>query len=249
MANYHNAVSDKLVVSFFKNIAVYNVFSKENALKWSAFQDDSTEFPKVLESAIFSSSHCICALTNMVLVPGEAENPEQFYALQFGVNPELSFDVQEDIKIAYKPSECFLAVKSKLVNYKVESDVGIAISYFKKKKQPNSLYFYEADNILSVLVYKAGSLVLANRYTTENLDELFYYVMYAVEQLDLSVEHLYLECISTKGMHENLQAMFKNYLPPLQLTPVNWEYVSQNEGQTVKNDTTTLAAFFSQCVL
>jgi hypothetical protein len=70
--------------------------------------------------------------------------------------------------------------------------------------------------------------------------------MLAVEQLDLPVEDLYVECISTKGKHESLSVLFKNYLPALHLTPIQWAY---NTDSNLDKDIQTLSAFFSQCVL
>ncbi|MFT5951956.1 MAG: hypothetical protein ACI9AU_000669, partial [Bacteroidia bacterium] len=34
MESYHNAVSDKLVVVLFENLTIYQVFKKDNLLKW-----------------------------------------------------------------------------------------------------------------------------------------------------------------------------------------------------------------------
>ncbi|MEY2924226.1 MAG: hypothetical protein RLZZ337_774 [Bacteroidota bacterium] len=245
MANYHNAVSDKLVVSFFTDAVVYNVFAKDNTLKWS-HTSSNNELPNDLEHAIFSNTHCICAVHKFVMVPSEGLDAKDAFQLSYGTSSQLKTELIDHVKLAYQCTGFAEAITSKLVNYKLESDIGIALAYFGKKKHSDAIYFYEYQNTVSIFAYKNGSLVFANSYLVTNTDELFYFVMLAVEQLDLPVEDLYVECISTKGKHESLSVLFKNYLPALHLTPIQWAY---NTDSNLDKDIQTLSAFFSQCVL
>jgi hypothetical protein len=247
MANYHNAVSDKLVVSFFTEHVIYNVYSKENGQKWAAICSISDSFPKELESSIFSTTHFIVSLTNFTLLPSAEEAEIASYRLNFTLDTQLRTELTEEVAVVYEIPKSAEAVSKQLVNATIESDITLALGNFRKKKSANAIYFYEANNILTVIAVKNGEIHLANRYAVDTMDELFYYVMLVVEQLDLPIDGLYVECTCTKGRHEEYQALFKNYLPILSLTTVYWELKS---GENSDNkDIQLLAAFFSQCVL
>jgi hypothetical protein len=247
MANYHNAVSDKLVVSFFTEHVIYNVYSKENGQKWTAICSISDSFPKELESSIFSTTHFIVSLTNFTLLPSAEESEIGSYRLNFTLETQLRTELTEEVAVVYEISKSAEAVSKQLVNATIESDITLALGNFRKKKSANAIYFYEANNSLTVIAVKMGEIQLANRYVVDTMDELFYYVMLVVEQLDLPIDGLYVECISTKGRHEEYQALFKNYLPNLNLTLIHWE-INSDSYQEFK-DLQVLAAFFSQCVL
>ena len=51
MESYHNAVSDKLVVVLFENLTIYQVFKKDNLLKWKTVRHGQV-IPKQLKDAI-----------------------------------------------------------------------------------------------------------------------------------------------------------------------------------------------------
>ncbi len=94
------------------------------------------------------------------------------------------------------------------------------------------------EHTISLMVWKDGKLLAVNRYTSETKDEVFYYVMLAVEQLELPLDKLYFGCVGSTQEYAGHKVMFQNYLPPLQ----------QCSAQST-NSTDAVAQFFAECVL
>lgn len=216
-------------------------------LKFNCIKKTEEDLPSELENSIFSLTHVVVGNTNFTLLPvSEADNAQSF-KLNFLSEDSLNFSLYEDIKIVYNVPAAATSLSKQLVNAALDSDATLALAHFTKKEHSNAIYFYEADNILTIVAVKKGVLHLANRYNVDSLDELFYYIMLVVEQLELSPDSLHVECISTAGVHEEYTKLFKNYLPSIKLTALQH---SVNNGDNLEHkDAQQLAAFFSQCVL
>jgi hypothetical protein len=105
-------------------------------------------------------------------------------------------------------------------------------------RHENALYYWLHEHTISLMVWKDGKLLAVNRYTSETKDEVFYYVMLAVEQLELPLDKLYFGSVGSTQEHASHKVMFQNYLPPLQ----------QCSAQST-NSIDAVAQFFAECVL
>jgi hypothetical protein len=84
--------------------------------------------------------------------------------------------------------------------------------------------------------------MLSNRYPIANADELFYFVMLVIEQLEIPVQDIHVECIASQDKVDEYKSLFKNYLSPIHQPVLSDETSS-------KDNTQVLSYFFAQCVL
>lgn len=246
MESYHNAVSDKLTVVLFENLTIYQVFKKDNLLKWKTVVHGQ-QLPEQLKDAIFTSTTLISCNENFTLAPLQLENYSNFYSLSFqDSSPIKCFDTEEFVVVA-KESSSVKEVAKNLVGVQENIDVTLVFAYAADKAKTDSIYFYKQADRLTVLAWKEGKFMLANRYPAENLDEVFYYVMLVVEQLELQAAEIYFETICTKGQYESYYSLFKNYLAPLHISPDVLTY--QTSATEEDTEASYLAHFFAQCVL
>ena len=146
-----------------------------------------------------------------------------------------------------KESGSVKKVSEYLVGVQENIDINLLFAYAADKAKTDAVYFYKQADRITVLAWKDGKFALANRYPADNLDEVFYYIMLVVEQLELHPADIYFEAICTKGLHESYHALFKNYLAPLHLSSDVLTYttsVSEEDAEAI-----CLAHFFAQCVL
>ena len=249
MATYHNAVSDKLVVSFFPGSIFYFVYSKDNTLKYCEIESISSDVSTAIANSIFSKTTCISAAQNFVLASLADTDYPAYYNLNFSSFDKLYEDNLEDFTVVHNVTPAIQHNIKKLVNPDVVSDISLVYKAFLQKGYQQAVYFYTIGNTVTIFCIKDGSLRIANRYPADDLDELFYYVMLLIEQLEMSAEKIHFECLTSKGRHESYHSLFKNYLPPLNLTNV----VADNsflslEHHDLKSEFLQ-ASFFAQCVL
>ena len=62
-------------------------------------------------------------------------------------------------------------------------------------------------------------MLLINRFDTASSDDVFYYVMFAVEQLKMDINTLHFEFTGGQEAYNELKALFQNYLPMLLKMP------------------------------
>ena len=246
MSIYHNAVSDKLVVSVFQDTNVHAVYSKDHQLKW--FKVCQETLPQELTNSIFSSTYVTSALSRFTLCPTNVSNANDFFNLNFDNAGALRTLACEDFNIIEETSDTYTDVVGSLINKEEFIDVGLLAMYGSQKAGGDSLLFYPYKQGVTIAAWKKGQFMLVNRYPADNLDEVFYYVMLVVEQLELSTESLYFESICSKGLHESFHAMFKNYLAPLHVCQLDAVLNDATNDAEVKQKL-VLAQFFAQCVL
>lgn len=249
MATYHNAVSDRLVVSFFPGSIFYFVYSKDNTLKYCEIQPISSDVSNTLANSIFSKTTCISAAQNFVLASLTNSDFEAYYKLNFASFDKLYDDKLEDFTVVHNLTPAIQHNLKKLVNPDIVSDVSLVYRAFLQKGYQNAIYFYTIGNLVTIFCIKEGRLRIANRYPSDDLDELFYYVMLLIEQMEMQAEKIHFECLTSKGRHESYHSLFKNYLPPLNLTNVvvDNSFLSL-EHHDLKSEFLQ-ASFFAQCVL
>jgi len=96
MESYHNAVSDKLVVVLFENLTIYQVFKKDNLLKWKTVIHGQV-IPKQLKDAIFTSSTLISCNQYFTLAPLQLEDYSNFYSLNFQDSSPIKYLIRKNL--------------------------------------------------------------------------------------------------------------------------------------------------------
>lgn len=236
---YHNAVTDKLAVVCFLESAAYFVYSAANQLKWSSvgFSDSK---PDALENAFFSVTHVVSVNSSFSMLPSNQANANDVYRLQHGVHNVLHSFIQEDIQYTFNHSPQQEKHYHSVVAPQLELDIPLLIRHKPQHPKEDLLWFYLAEDILTVCAYKGEKLHLANRYEVSNSDELFYFLMLVVETLNLQPEELDVYAIASKDDLEKFNSLFKNYLRPIQPMYENSSTASIQE---------LIAQHLSQCAL
>ena len=245
MSAYHNAVSDKLVLFIDTDSSIYSIYSKDNQLKHQLVidSDDSDfSFPKELSTAIFSSTNLQIINSRFTLCPLSEDKIDAFFTLNHGVGIDFLTAKNDTFKIGFEKPKALDLLTTKLVNTNTATDIELLFDYTSKKKHSHAIYFYEHKGILSLIAWKDGKFMLSNRYPIANADELFYFVMLVIEQLEIPVQDIRIECIASDDKAEEYKLLFKNYLPLIQ-------QLALSEESSSKDNTQVLSHFFAQCVL
>jgi hypothetical protein len=240
MTNYHNAISDKLIVSNANSGVIVQIYSRDNQLKMIEHTSDLA----ILDNLIFNETHYVAVGHDFSLVPSSVEDADSVYRLQFGTDSHVKSDQVDDIKVIYSDNQEWAG---KLVNSIDHTDIQLFIQYALAKKKNNALYFYQLEQKLRLVCIKDGKLQLANSYTIENNDDLFYFIMLVVEQLEMEAESLYIETVCTKGKHEDYLVLFKNYLPSINLSPLGVSHADTVQSNLIQNNPVSI--FLAECVL
>jgi hypothetical protein len=245
MSAYHNALSDKLVLFIDTESSIYSIYSKDNQLKHQLVldSDDSDfSFPKELSSAIFSSTNLQIINSRFTLCPLSEDEIDAFFTLNHGAGIDFLTAKNDTFKIGFEKPKALDLLTSKLVNTNTATDIELLFDYTSKKNHSHAIYFYEHKGILSLMAWKDGKFMLSNRYPMANADELFYFVMLVIEQLEIPVQDIHVESIASQDKVDEYKSLFKNYLPPIH------QQVLSDETSS-KDNTQILSHFFAQCVL
>jgi len=239
MSSYHNAVSDKLVVFLYPSSSVFTVFSKDNVQKFSSDNGSLNTLPDALKESIFSTTNTISVCARTTLVPLSENLYSSYFQANYGEEHlELRHQNTDDFRVVYESTSATHSLLSEVVNPQEHTDINLMHKYAAAIRHENALYYWLYEYTISLMVWKNGKLLAVNRYTSETKDEVFYYVMLVVEQLELPLDKLYFGCVGSGQDHASHKAMFQNYLPPLQ----------QCSTQSA-NSTDPVAQFFAECVL
>lgn len=235
---YHNALSDRLVVCHFPSHSVFLVYSKDLLIKWQS-KSESHSFPTQFKDAIFSETHLVRVQNKCTLAPLGEEDYSPYFNTNFGSGYSYSTQDSELFTLVYENTPVPYA--NRLVSTRQAIDIDIFYRFALEKNYANALFFYHSGEEATILAWKDGQFALANRYTADNEDELFYYIMLVVEQLELPAADLHFNMVGTRAQHTTYHSLFQNYLSPLHLSNLE-----QGSDATVK---TQLAYFFGKCVL
>ena len=242
MSAYHNAVSDKLVLFLDSASSTYQIYSKDNQLKHRFVHSDASSFPEELSSAIFSSTYLQLINCKFTLCPLSEDKIDAFFELNHGTGVDFLTAQNDTFKIGFEKPKSLDTWTDKLVNTTMATDIELLFEYASKKNHSNAIYFYEHQGVLTIIAWKEGAFALSNRYPVANVDELFYFVMLVIEQLEIPIQDIHVACIASLEKFEEYQSLFKNYLPTFQRTSVA-------ENKANEDHIEVLSHFFAQCVL
>lgn len=235
---YNNALSDRLVVCYFPSHSIFTVYNKDLLAKWQT-SSNTHDFPAELQEAIFSETHVVRVLNKSTLAPlGESEY-EAYFNVNFGKGFNIATQDSELFTVVYE--DVTIPYSTNLVSARETTDIDVVYRFASQKNYTNALYFYHANDEVTIWAWRDGQFVLANRYAADNEDELFYYVMLVVEQLELPANDIHFALLGTRTQHTAYHSLFQNYLSPLHLSNLE-----QGSDATIH---TKLADFFGKCVL
>lgn len=233
---YQNAVSDKLTLLSYPDRVSLLISSKTGTIKYylaSLSEVDVHEVKALLSASIFAKTRIVQCNCPFVLCPAHIDPiDQQIYFNQSypESGPLVAQHINDEIDLIQPIRELPFQIEQLLVNVEHINDIGLLHEYKHGLSRTNSIYFSVIDQALSIRVYSAGFLVLANRFAAQSKDDIFYFIMLAVEELKLDMNAMHFEFIGDPKDYTDLKSMFANYLPMLLQLP-SLEVDSQLEGE------------------
>lgn len=255
MSGYQNAVTDKLIVVEYPEYSTVCVSSKHSSAKYYKrlqHNEVNHEVKALLSSSIFASTSLIHANGGFTLCPNDTPREEfaTYYQLTYNRSVEPKAHVlDKDYTVLFTSADQSAEWKTLLVEPEELTDLDILHSYKSGLTQSNAIYFSKLDGELLIRVYSAQNLLLANRFSIDSKDDIFYFIMLAVEQLQIDINKVHFELIGHDEEYEELKRMFSNYLPMLLKLPLlemDCYALNDQSKQEFLNDWFTQVAM--QCV-
>lgn len=238
MTEYSNALSDRLLVIRIGDTLHYRIYKKDNTLKWQSTTFATTKYPTELDGSIFSDTSIIRLLDDTVLAPLGQPDYTAYHSLSFGPLNSFTHLDSADFSLVYSTTED-TSWHPYLVNPTTLLDLDLLHNYVSRLGHLHALYFYVVQDTLTLLAWKDGAFQIANRYHVANDDEIFYFIMLILEQIELAPENLHFSMIGDKESHRRWHTLFANYVAPLHFT--------NDHGSG--DGTEPILDFFVQCVL
>lgn len=224
MPSYQNAVTDKLILLQYPEFSTLCVSSKHSSIKFykrfSKGQLDH-DIKALLSSSIFASTTVVQCNTAFTLCPNDTsiDDHSHYFQLTTGstVQPHAAV-LDKDYTILFKTDEN--EWNALLVEPQYLADVDLLHRYKAGLSMTNAVYFSKLQDQLLIRVYSAQNLLLANRFHIDSKDDIFYFIMLAVEQLSIDINKVHFELIGDAEQFDELKKMFANYLPMLLKMPL-----------------------------
>jgi hypothetical protein len=129
----------------------------------------------------------------------------------------LNGAVNPDIGISYAVYKAlFDVIKEKYPNVVYQHEMESFFTYVQTEIKPSSVAIVLARNETKtmIVVKDASGFRLLNQYDTKDLQDVFYFTMLAIEQLELDVQESSLYWLTSKSQNEFQEAnnLFENYI-------------------------------------
>ena len=214
MSAYVNSVSDKLYLLSYSDHNLLCITSSSGQPKFLGSYTNSDD-PEWLKDCHFSEHTLVHCNVPFVLCPQES-------AAEAGIHFQLSYGNQdfsvkpldEQILLVYSahfPS----ALEKRLVKPKVYLDFEILHQFKSGLSRSNAIFFSVIEEDMMIRTYSGPRIILANRFPVKSKDDIFYFVMFAIEQLKLDISAIHFEFIGSSDHYETYESLFRNYLPKL----------------------------------
>ncbi|MBI1306178.1 MAG: DUF3822 family protein [Bacteroidetes bacterium] len=228
--NYHHSVSNRLILEYSNGALRWVVTDKQyNLLADGTFTlvDDeilSTQFrDHRIFNEIFSSIQVLTGQSSFVCLPEELADPTSARKLFF-LQHELSKEdvlmrgvLTTDIAVMYAiPQYLRDQVKQKFPIAEFEHE---AVTFYRwvnarfKTIATNIIVSHRENGILAI-VQKDGEFKLCNEYPANNPEEIFFYIMTLVEQLELDPEQTTLSWVGHTSKDQ--KTIFDTFEPYIQ---------------------------------
>ncbi|MBR9860632.1 DUF3822 family protein [bacterium] len=248
MSAYVNAVSDKLYLISYPNKVSCCIAGKEGRLKWYGNFNDIRDS---LSDALFTEYIQVYSDSKFVLCPSGLSKQEQ--QLHFNLSEQSALELKsvqlsDQIEIVFTAEDRTQGFGLKVKPTKLPL-VYVLDRYKSGLSRSNAIYITCFQGKVLIRAYSASHLILANIYDAPTDDDVFYFVMFAMEQLKFDLSSIHFEYMGIKEDFERYQALFKNYMPALHynsFSPVDTSGLEHEEALSFEQDWLTKIAV--QCV-
>ncbi len=181
-------------------------------------------------TVIFCGSNALCHPSTFI---NTAER-KKLYSASYRLKSSETIckgSISDDITISYSADSKILdLVKQKFPNLVYQHDLEVFVKYILKEIKPSgtSISLSNMGEYTLMVVSDAQKLLLMNQFYTKDLQDVFYFTMLAIEQLDLDIEKLTLNWIQNDdfGKWEDVNLLFKDYIRTVQNVQVPQTYHS-----------------------
>jgi len=125
-------------------------------------------------------------------------------------------------------------IRNKFLRIMQRSEVSVILSKIYKEinfRLPQIFITINKENLLIIAV-NDGTLQLCNSYQAQNTDEIFYFVMLAIEQLQFLPTETELVFLGKPFLLNDLKELFKNYIQKIR----TWEETFRGEENLINQN-------------
>jgi hypothetical protein len=174
-----------------------------------------TELPE-----IYSDMTLLVSKQNFITIP------ENFYEVEFSDLFKLNYNLADEDTIGLDKSDYGIGIvyalnkdianliTTKFPRVKIRHEANVLLKKLFKEvnfKQPRILISINND-ILILMAISDGNLILCNSYQTKTNDDIFYFVLLALEQLNFIPAETELVILGEPPSRTEIFELFKNYI-------------------------------------
>lgn len=228
---YHPSVADKLFLELNRSHFSYLVTNKNlEPLKGGRYELIDADLLKNIFNTnpifqqIFAATQLTLRGADFVLLPQEIsskENKLNLFELNYDLDDQSQLEsgfIGNTIEIVYRcPKDILELIKEKFLNLKLNHELeplcqcwfGRAVNHHS-----NDIYASISESKLLLSIRSKGTIIFANMFDVATIEDLFYYVMLSVEQLELDIEqaNLFWVIEDLNFNIEEVKQRFKNYV-------------------------------------
>lgn len=227
---YHPAITDRLFLELNRDNFSYLVCNKQfSPLKAGSFDlIDEDLLLNILDTnpifrQIFAKVAVVLRGTDFVLIPQEqlsGSNRTDIFRLSYplGASETLgSGFIGNTIEIVYRFPPLLQILKDHFPNPEIQHELEtFSQCWFGKavNQVSTDMYASVSSGKLLLSIRSRGILVFANLFEVQDLEEVFYYCMLSVEQLELDIErtNLYWILEDSSMRYEDIQQRFSPFI-------------------------------------
>lgn len=187
---------------------------------------------------IYSEITLLICKKDFITVPESfySENISDFFKLSYTINNGENIMLDESdysIGIGYKLENSLVdLIKSKFPRIKLRHEASVILKKLFKEvnfKQPRILFSINQDNLI-IFAINNGNLVLCNSYQAKTNDDIFYFVMLTVEQLNFLPGETELIILGEPPNRVQIFDLFKNYIQEINIWIEEYKMSSKLEN-------------------
>ena len=235
---YLHAISNRLFLALYEDELHYVVTDKN--LKYVAYGEVAIPDVEVLQQQlgthpqlkeIFGQVDLVVCNTGILPIPpvvNSIEDKQLVYSASHTLAKShelISGRFNQDIALLYSVQGDFLSVlKEKFPSIQYNSDIEVMAQFtaqFKQREGIQLVCLIQGEELL-MHITEGKDMLLANRFPCKSHEDVFYFIMLAVEQLEIDNEQLWLVwCESPEAFmsYANCKSLFGHYIGHIESVP------------------------------
>ena len=201
---------------------------------------------------IYSKVNLIVSRKDFIVIPEEYfdSDLESLYKLSSDLSEgsQIYLDRSEHgFGIVYSAIPDFLeAIENKFTRITIQHEITIILSrlYREVSFRKPCIYISINSGHLNILAIKDGKLQLCNSFKAKTEDDIFYFVMLAVEQLFMLPNETELVILGEPILEKELKSLFKNYIQEIR----SWKDACKLDA-SIKNASILTQSFALQSLI